>query len=278
MVILFGVLGFCVGSFINALVWRLHEQGAGAPAGRKKKRDKKLSIINGRSMCPDCKHELAWYDLVPVASWVLLGGRCRYCRKPISIQYPAVEILTAGLFILSYLQLAPQGMVGWLSFAVWLFALASLIALSIYDLRWMLLPDVILVPLMVVATVWLVVLLALGAPHQVLVGPLVAAFAVGGSFYLLAAVSKGRWMGGGDIKLVFAMGLLLGLQRMAVAMFFGFVSAAIVGIVLLSLRLRKRSELIPFGPFLVAGTIVAMLYGPTVIEAYLRASGLNMLL
>src|SRR4051812_13278636 len=91
------VFGLCLGSFVNALVWRVHEQEAA------KKPNKKLSVLNGRSMCPHCEHELAAKDLIPVLSWLSLGGKCRYCHKPISKQYPLVELLTALLVVGSYI-------------------------------------------------------------------------------------------------------------------------------------------------------------------------------
>ena len=97
VIIILAWLGLCAGSFVNALVWRLHEQK------RSKKADKKLSILNGRSMCVHCRHELTWYDLIPLFSWLLLRGKCRYCKKPISWQYPIVELATAAVFVLSYI-------------------------------------------------------------------------------------------------------------------------------------------------------------------------------
>src|SRR5690606_2157613 len=99
MIIIFlAILGLCVGSFVNALVWRLRMQESSG----KKKSDRKMSISRGRSMCPHCRHELSAVDLVPVFSWLFLGGKCRYCRKPISKQYPLVELVTSILFIASY--------------------------------------------------------------------------------------------------------------------------------------------------------------------------------
>src|SRR4051794_11351319 len=98
MVIVYAILlflGLCFGSFINALVWRVHEQEKG-------KKTRNLSILHGRSQCPHCGHELAAKDLIPVISWLLLKGKCRYCGQPISRQYPAVEATTSGWFLLSY--------------------------------------------------------------------------------------------------------------------------------------------------------------------------------
>src|SRR4051812_47403609 len=94
-------LGLCAGSFVNALVWRIHEQ---TKSTKLKAKDKKnLSIINGRSICPACKHNLAWYDLIPVVSWLVLRGKCRHCAKPISTQYPLVELICGLVFAVSYI-------------------------------------------------------------------------------------------------------------------------------------------------------------------------------
>src|SRR5690348_8244818 len=111
IVLLLGALGLGLGSFVNALVWRLHEQELAEEEPKHKRAKgkarqlsaKELSIVSGRSMCPDCHHELAPQDLIPVLSWLWLRGKCRYCSKPISWQYPLVELVTAALFIVSYL-------------------------------------------------------------------------------------------------------------------------------------------------------------------------------
>ncbi len=220
-------------------------------------------------MCPHCHHQLAPRDLVPVLSWLWLRGRCRYCAKPISAQYPLVELLTAGLFALSYVQLAPQGWHGWLDFAIWLYILASFIIVSIYDLRWMLLPDVVVLPAMGVALVAVLVNMLTGQPWHVWLGPIAAALFMGGAFYALAAVSNGRWMGGGDIKLVALIGLVLGGQLTLVAMVIGFFCAAIVSVGLIAAKIKKRTDHIPFGPFLAGGCVIAMLYGHSIIDWYL---------
>ena len=251
--IIFGVLGLIFGSFINAVVWRIH-------AGK--------SIAKGRSECVHCHHELGVLDLFPVISWLMLGGKCRYCKQPISVQYPLVELATAGLFALSYARLAPVGWAGWLAFAAWLYMLGSLIVLTVYDLRWMLLPNVVIFPALAVALVPVVINFVTGLPLQTWLGPIEAAILVGGAFYALAAVSDGKWMGGGDIKLVALIGLALGLHRTAVAMFIGFDTAALVSLGLLATGVKKRRDHIPFGPFLALGCVAAMLYGTTILNWY----------
>jgi prepilin signal peptidase PulO-like enzyme (type II secretory pathway) len=224
------VLGLLIGSFCNALIWRIHE---------------KKSIARGRSMCPDCKHELGPLDLVPVLSWLLLGAKCRYCHKPISAQYPAVELLVAALFAVIYHSLVPVTTLDWVHIVFWLVMAAGLVVLAVYDLRWMLLPDVVLLPMIVVAAMWCIIAAAATHSWSPIIGSGLAALAAGGSFYMLAAVSKGRWMGGGDIKLVFLMGLLLGPASTGVALVVGFYSAAIVSLALIGLHIKKRTDHIP---------------------------------
>ncbi|HSX14529.1 MAG TPA: prepilin peptidase [Candidatus Saccharimonadales bacterium] len=251
--ILVGLLGLMVGSFINAVVWRIHEH---------------KPIARDRSECENCHHKLGLWDLIPVFSWLFLKGRCRYCHKPISVQNPLVELLTGGLFMLSYIQLAPVSTLGRINFVVWLYVLGSLIVLSLYDWRWMLLPDVVMMPALLVALIPLVAAIATGQPHQVWLGPIIAALLAGGSFYLLAAVSSGRWMGGGDIKLVALIGLVLGLQMTVVAMFLAFTIAAVVSLGLIATKRKTRRDHIAFGPFLALGCVLAMLYGHQLLNWY----------
>ncbi len=253
------ILGLLIGSAINAIVWRLY-------VGR--------SWVKGRSMCPDCEHTLSGKDLIPVFSWLWLRGRCRYCRKRIHWQYPLVEVLTAALFGLSAFVMQPQGWLGGLHLGLWLVILTMLIILAVYDARWMILPDKIMFPAVIVGLVYA---LAIALPQQswsALQGPILAAVLAGGAFFSIAAVSGGKAMGGGDIKLVFLMGLLLGLKGTALALLLAFNVAAIVGIGLILAHRKRRKDYIPFGPFLIGATIVAFLYGRPIVEWYLRVNGL----
>lgn len=242
------------GSFANAIIWRLHSGD---------------SITKGRSKCPDCGHVLGVLDLVPVLSWLGLGGRCRYCHKPISIQYPIVELVTAVLFMAAVLVVHPVTPADWIQLVYWLYLIVALVILTVYDLRWMLLPDAVMLPAIGLSVAYLAYVGISGAPAAAYLHPLLAAGLASGFFYALAAVSGGRWMGGGDIKLVFLMGLALGLERTLLALFVAFNAAALVSLVLLGFHLRKRSDQIPFGPFLAAATIVALLWGSSIIHWYL---------
>ena len=269
------VYGLCLGSFVNALVWRLHEQETEHTKKKANpKRLKDLSISRGRSMCPDCSHTLSALDLLPVISWLSLGGKCRYCRKPISWQYPLVELLTASLFVLSYLSW-PRELQGLeiLSFGLWLVMLVGLMALVVYDLRWMLLPNRLTYPLTALASVF-AVLNIYNSDGSVLGGvlQLIAALAVGGGiFYILFQLSGGKWIGGGDVKLGWLLGLIVGTPLLSfLFIFIAALLGTLVAVPAMAAGKLKLSRTIPFGPFLIAGAIVSLLYGQIIVDWYTR--------
>lgn len=256
------IYGLLIGSFLNAWLWRTAVN---------------KSIKRGRSQCPDCGHTLTAKDLIPVVSWLGLRGRCRYCGKAINWQYPAIELLTAVLFLASYLTLAPSGAWGWIAAAVWLYLLASLIFLAIYDARHLLLPDKVLLPAIAAQAGYLLLLAISGqAGGTGLIPYLLTALIAGGVFYALVAVSQGRWLGGGDIKLVFLMGLVLGPSKTLLALFLAFNSAAVVGVALILLKRKGRKDTIAFGPFLIAATICAYLVGQRLIDWYWNLSSFSL--
>lgn len=252
--------GLLIGSFLNAWLWR-------TAVGK--------SIKRGRSQCPDCGHQLGAADLVPLLSWLWLRGRCRYCRGPISWQYPAIELVTASLFGVSYAVLRPDAVGEWVGLLVWLYLLASLIFLAVYDARHLLLPDKVLLPAIWVQAGYLVLLPISGQQAWAELLPFgLSAFVAGGIFYALVAISRGRWLGGGDIKLVFLMGLILGPAKTVLALFLAFNAAAIIGVTLILLKRKGRRDTIAFGPFLIAATICAFLVGQHLIDWYWSLSSL----
>jgi prepilin signal peptidase PulO-like enzyme (type II secretory pathway) len=266
------LFGLVFGSFVNALVWRVHEQ---EHESHKKKPNKayltKLSVSKGRSMCPDCKHELAAKDLIPVASWLSTGGKCRYCRKPISKQYPAVELATAAVFVISY--------VWWpvdfddaqkAIFVVWLMVLTGLMALLVYDARWKLLPNRIMYPLGWIAGILAMLTIASAdRPLRAFVDVVLAVVVGGGIFYVLFQVSNGKWIGGGDVKLGWLLGLVVGTPGKALLFIF---AASLLGTVyslpLIASNKLKRDSTIPFGPFLIAGAFLVALFGQDFLNWY----------
>jgi len=266
------LLGLCFGSFTNALVWRLHELETSKKLTKKQRQE--LSILHGRSMCPHCRHGLAWYDLLPIASWLSLEGKCRYCHHPISWQYPLVELLGALLFAGSYLAW-PYGFdaAGIVAFGFWLVFLIGFLALAVYDLRWMLLPNKVVYVLLGLAVVLtLFKLFTWGDPGAVLVEALAGFLSIGGLFYVLYQVSGGKWIGGGDVKLGFMIGILVGgpLNSLLV-IFIASSLGTLVSLPLMARKSLKATSRIPYGPFLLAATVVTYLYGARVADWYTQA-------
>ena len=259
------VLGVCLGSFVNALVWRLHEQEK--PGSKNKARFAELSILRGRSMCPKCRHQLTVKDLIPVVSWISLGGKCRYCHRPISRQYPLVELLTAGLFIFSWAfwPLTLSG-VGLFEFVFWLIFITGLTALAIYDLKWFLLPNRIIYPLIGLALVQLLVILVFyhggfSALSSAFWGISIAA----GIFYVLFQLSHGKWIGWGDVKFGVLLGMLVGGPLNSILMLFiASCTGTLLSLPLVIAGRAKRDTHLPFGPLLVIGAIVVRLFGASI--------------
>lgn len=275
MIIAFlAVLGVIFGSFVNALVWRLHEQEElnGKKTKAAQKRLAELSIAKGRSMCPHCGHELAAKDLVPIMSWVWLRGKCRYCQKAISWQYPAVEALTGLLFAVSYAAwpFVLAG-VGLFQFVCWLIFLVLFVALAVYDLRWFILPDKLVVPVTGLAIIQTVIVAIWLHSFRALWEPALAAAIIFGLFWGLFQFSKGAWIGGGDVKLAIALGLLAATPAKAfMVIFFASLLGTVVSIPLL-IRGKEGLKLhIPFGPSLIVATILVVLWGSGILEWYQR--------
>jgi leader peptidase (prepilin peptidase) / N-methyltransferase len=263
-VIIIFILGLGFGSFVNALVWRVYHQS------RLKRPSDKLSILTGRSMCMNCHHPLHAKDLLPVVSWLYLRGKCRYCRRKIA-DNPLIELLTGLTFVISmYLwphQLAELNLV---VFSIWLIVLTQLVALAVYDFKWMLLPDRLVLPLFI-STVLLVVADLLINEHNIdyLLLPLSGAVLLSGLFYVLFQVSGGRWIGGGDVKLALALGLLAGGPWQALlVLFIASILGSLIGGPTLLIK-RKKGVKIPFGPLLIIATFIVYFFGRSIIDWYI---------
>jgi leader peptidase (prepilin peptidase) / N-methyltransferase len=247
-------LGLILGSFVNALVWRLHEH-----------RD----WVNDRSECTHCHHKLGPLDLVPVISWVMLRGKCRYCHKKID-DSPLTELTLPVLFVGSYVWWPNTfDAAGRFEFIFWLVFLVAFLALAVYDLRWFLLPDKVVYPLMVLATIQIITLAAWHHEWRNILGSLGGVLAVSGIFYVLFQLSKGKWIGGGDVKLGVVLGLLSGSVVNGFLLLF---SASVLGVLaalpsLLQGKANRKTEL-PFGPLLIAGLIIVKLFGADIIDWY----------
>lgn len=238
------IFGLLIGSFLNAWVWRMVVP---------------KSIVRGRSQCPNCHHGLAARDLVPVISWLALRGRCRYCQERISWQYPLVELTTAIVF--AYL----AWVFGWSALTVWMAVISALLlVIFVIDFRYSIIPDAVSLPLILISLLSLVF-------RPLTWQAMVIGGVVGGGFFLLQwLVSRGRWVGDGDIRLGVAMGVLLGWQLLLVALFLAYVVGAIWGVGLLVGRKKTLSSQLPFGTFLAVATWVCLLWGQPLLSWYLN--------
>lgn len=270
-IIWLAVVGVMFGSFVNAFVWRWRQthDDDGNRKKLSKKRSAELSILSGRSMCPHCKTQLKSYDLIPIGSWLSVGGKCRYCHEKIGVQYPLVELATGLLFVGSYVWWPYEfSILGWMQLAVWLAIVIGLVILAVYDLRWLLLPFKLIYPLLGLAAV-LVVIRALDTNSiSVIADAVLAAIVLTGLFYGLHTVSKGKWIGGGDVVVAPVLGLLAGGLGQIFLLVFG---ASILGILIgipLIIRNKNRRLQIPFGPMLFASTYVVFLIGTQVVDWY----------
>lgn len=240
--VLAGALGAAVGSFLNVVILRTR-------SGE--------SSTRGRSKCPHCGHELAWFELIPLASFIWLRGRCRHCRRGIAWQYPLVECFTVIAFIAVAwtLPLSWSMLLGWV-------VVSCLILVAVYDFRWALLPDGFTLSL---ALAGLASAVVSGLPLlDIFLGGLAGA----GFFGLQYVLSRKRWVGSGDILLGAALGLLLGWRMLGLALFLAYFVGALVASVLLLMRRQHTSASIPFGPYLALGGLLAWLWGPAMMTWY----------
>jgi len=252
--------GTCTGSFLSVLIHRIHEQEPG--------------ILFGRSKCPKCTYKLRPLDLIPLFSYLLTRGKCRNCKKSISLTYPALELMTGTTFLTLYLftpyLFAIEGITYTTAYLhniiFYYLAFTGLIFTFFYDLKYMIISDRILLPLIVIGMILPFTPHYFLTPAEVLAGLLVPVL----FFALQILISKGKWIGGGDLRIGALMGVLLGWQAVILALFLGYLVGAVTSIGLLTLPNFSRKSMVPFGPFLVVGTYIAFFYGSQIIEWYLQ--------
>lgn len=227
--------------------------------------------MRGKSRCLTCEIELRPSEMIPVVSYFLLRGRCRSCATPISVQYPLVEFLTGALFLAFYLRYAqgfalpdyvtPENMP--VALVRDLLFISFLMVVFVYDLRYVEILDRFTVPAMGVA---LLFNLRLGMDARSLVA---GAGVIGGFFLFQYAVSRGRWVGGGDIRMGLLMGFMLGIRDGLMALFLAYLAGALLGLVLIASRRADWKTALPFGTFLSAATVVVLLFGKPIVYWYL---------
>lgn len=277
-----GLLGLAMGSFAGATVWRLRArqlvEDKAAGEGYDEKEYKKLLPLTkhkgtkDRSRCLECNHVLAWYDLLPLVSWLSTSGTCRYCRHSIGRFEPLIEVSVAAFFVLSY-AFWPGGVESNLSiiqFGLWLIGGVMLAILFVYDLKWFLLPDRVVFPFIMVGIVT-AVLMVYNSPDvgEALFSVAASVFVLSGIYLVLYILSKGTWIGFGDVKLGLALGLMLGDWQLAfVALFAANLIGCIIVIPGLLTKRLSRTTQVPFGPMLIVGFVIAGLFGWPVIDWY----------
>ena len=246
------ILGLIVGSFLNCVIYRLQTDE---------------SFLKGRSFCPNCKHTLSWQDLIPVFGFIILKGKCRYCQNKISLQYPLVELATGILFVLILYYNFPNLLVT----GYWLLVTCFLIIIFVYDLKHYIIPDKVIYPAIIIALLYNIFYsLLITHNSKFLIQSLLSALGAALFFLLIVLISRGRWMGVGDIKLAFLMGLFLAFPKILIALFLAFFTGAIIGLELIIAGKKKMKSEVPFGPFLVAGTFLSLFFGEQIIDWYLN--------
>ena len=244
------LLGLIVGSFLNCIIWRISV---------------KKSFLKGRSICPKCKHQLTFFNLIPLFSFLILKGKCRYCKKKISWQYPLVELATGLIFLLI-------SILFWNNIPLMVFLtiiFSFLIIIFVHDLKHLIIPDNVLLPAIIIAGLYrifegLFIIKSYSSLYYLL------SMAVPCGFFLLIYIfSKGKWIGFGDVKLAILLGLILGWPNILVGLFLSYLIGGIIGTGLVIFSKKHMKSEVPFAPFLIAGTMIAAFFGTPILNWYL---------
>lgn len=285
LIIAAGILGLVMGSFSGAQVWRLRARQLAQDKKDGEEYDKaeykrlvtltKSKMNEDRSRCLSCHHTLAWYDLIPLFSWLSTRGKCRYCAKPIGFFEPVIELGAAVLFVL--FTTVWVGMFGveaasLLVLGLWLAALTMFVILFVYDMKWFLLPNEVMFPLIglsVVITSLTAIVLQDLAIVPTLLSIAASVTILSGLYFALWLVSRGKWVGFGDVKLGIALGVLLIDWKLALLALFlaNLIGTLVVLPGLITGRLSRKAQ-VPFGPLLIVGFFIALLAGNSIIDGY----------
>lgn len=252
LLVLLGILGLIIGSFLTSLTYQIAKPNFS------------WAKLVRRSKCPKCAHEIIWHDNIPLLSYLVLGGKCRLCKKPISKRYPLLEALTALIFIIIFL-LADTRVIrefmGEFGLPYLLFLAVGMLALAVVDLEHQIIPDKLLLPILIFH---FLILIFLSLSPTLFVHFFWASLA--SCFFLaLVLVTRGRGMGLGDVKLSFLVGLIVG-PVVWLAIFLAFIAGAIIGLFLVFVGQARFGKPIPFGPFLVLGTLLVLLFGEKIVQ------------
>jgi leader peptidase (prepilin peptidase)/N-methyltransferase len=240
------LFGLTVGSFLNVVICRL-------PEGK--------SVVTPASRCPRCETAIRWYDNVPLLGWLWLGGKCRACKAPISVEYPLVEATNGALWATIMWRFGPV-----VETPVYMALASALLTLTLIDLHHQILPDRITLPGIAVGLAASALLLPVG-----LLPAVYGVFLGGGLFLAIAVLSRGG-MGGGDIKLIAMIGAFLGWQSVLLTTVVAATTGSLVGLALMVAYGKGRKHAVPFGPFLSVGALISLLWGTPLIDWYVGLS------
>ncbi len=251
----FFAFGAAMGSFINLVVDR---------------ENRKETFTGGRSHCDFCKKSLGVTDLIPVASFIFLSGKCRYCKKRLSFYYPLTEMLAGILYLVVLAVLSPNFSLGTVSHAeiyrllIVLVIISSLLIIFFTDLKFGIIP---IKPVVVALVASMVMHLLLPYDSAQVINYFLSGVALSSFFLSIFLITRGKGMGFGDVIYAFLMGFILGYPKVILGFYIAVLSGAIIPIVILTIKKKKiRGATIPFGPFLVAGTIISLFWGNLLIE------------
>ena len=288
------LIGSAVGSFINVLVSRLSPE--------KSEKTSLVKAVSGRSFCDSCKKTLRWFELIPILSFIWQKGRCLRCRKKISWQYPIVELLTGVIFVLIFWKIsqflflrASLGVFGFSAFIfLWWLIAATMIAISVFDFKYYLIPDFLLYFLAILGVALNLfyffaskqsvafglgtntgiyfsgnLIYLLGADNwlsRLGLGAIFAVATIGIAYFL----SFGRGMGLGDVILGFALSLVFGWPDILAVILFSFIIGTVISLALIFLKKKTMKDIVPFAPFLGLGFMTLFLFGDKIVQAYLN--------
>ncbi len=246
----FIILGSAIGSFLNMVIDRT---------------TRTKTIVFSRSYCDWCHRELAGWDLMPILSFIALSGRCRYCHRKLSWQYPVIEGLTGLLFALCYFILA-SGSFDFSTLVYWLFLVSVLVVVAVVDFKFSLIPTTFIFAASLVSLFFNYFVLN----SNLFVDHVFAAFLASLFFASIVILTRGRGMGSGDIFLGFLIGMVLGTRATVLAIFLAFLLGAFMAIILIIFGRKKFGQTIPFGPFLVIGFLTSLFWANELIGWYLK--------
>ena len=259
-----GVLGLLIGSFLNVVIlrlpprmeWQWKREASEFLNSQTPEEPAPPGLAMERSRCPKCGHQLSWWENLPLLSYLILRGKCRSCKTHISAQYPIVEAITAGLFVLSTLVFGAT----WMTLAAWAFC-ALLVAAAVIDLRTTLLPDSLVYPLL-----WLgLAVSALGlvgaiSPIQSIFGAMAGYLSLWSVYWLFKLVTGKEGMGYGDFKLLAALGAWCGPEAILSIVLVSTIAGAIIGGLALAIQGKDKATPFPFGPFLAVGGFMELFW------------------